>query len=583
MPASVQRDGPRTMAGESGKAAAWAARDGGTDAPGDAADDREAGLRPGAALVRLVSDHPNPSLATRVLRILAVGLGYALLSAIGDGLNATPAEVSPIWPAAGFALGATLLLGYPALIGVVFAVVVQEWLRFGVPAGTALLGAAAAAAGPAAGAWLVRRYIGVATVFADVPNTIRFLALAAVLGPAVSALLGGAAIQLFPGTEGSGLGPSILTWWVGDAIGVVTVAPIMLALAQRPEADGIRGRWVEFALMLAATAGSVLGAIGLNGLAGLPGTHVEGLVLPVLIWAALRFEVVGAAAAAICVAATLALSMLGGLGPFGGDSYAEVVSLQIHAGMLAIAALVLGAAIRSEQAARRAKTRFLANMSHELRTPLNAILGFADLIAAQPHGRDAARDADYARHIRDSGGHLLNLVNDVLDVARLEQDAYRLNPEAVDTAQAIAAAAGMVKQDAAQRRLTVAAEPDPDLPAVRADERALRQILLNLLTNAVKFTPAGGHVAVTTARERDRLAIAVTDTGPGIDPAEIPRLMRPFEQTCQPRSSDPGGTGLGLAISRTLAEQLGGSLTITSRRSQGTRATLRLPIAAEAP
>jgi len=230
-------------------------------------------------------------------------------------------------------------------------------------------------------------------------------------------------------------------------------------------------------------------------------------------------------------------------------------------------------------AANAAKTRFLSTMSHELRTPLNAIIGMAEVIRDRLLGNDVERYAGYADDIRASGGHLLELVNDLLDMSRLEAGRYDLNPERLDTGEILRGCARMVETRAQQAGVTLSVTREA--PPVLADERALRQVVLNLVTNAVKFAGEGGRVTVTARRtDAGDLAVAVSDTGPGIAQDDLERVLHPFEKSEDRLSSDhQEGTGLGLAISRQLMVLHDGDLHLHSTPGEGTTATAVLPAA----
>jgi signal transduction histidine kinase len=233
---------------------------------------------------------------------------------------------------------------------------------------------------------------------------------------------------------------------------------------------------------------------------------------------------------------------------------------------------------RTAQAAVEAKSRFLANMSHEFRTPLNAILGFAEALKSGLFGHLNPRQAEYAGHIHSSGHHLLALINDVLDISRLDLDAYVLNPERIELAACIAGSVRTLSVAAEQKGVNLTSEVPAAVPAIMADERALKQVLLNLLSNAVKFTPTGGVVAVAAERRADGgVAIVVGDSGLGIAPENMAKLFQPFQQADNTRRNNPEGTGLGLVISRRLMEKHGGTLTLESELGKGTRAIAVFP------
>jgi signal transduction histidine kinase len=230
------------------------------------------------------------------------------------------------------------------------------------------------------------------------------------------------------------------------------------------------------------------------------------------------------------------------------------------------------------EAASRTKSEFLANMNHELRTPLNAILGFAELIRAEgPHS--AARHADWAAEIIGSGRHLLDIINGVLELSRIEAGRYELAADRVDLAAVLRICHGMLRLQAEQQGVALACDVAAG-PILRADSRAIKQIVLNLLANAIKFTHAGGTASTQVAAlPGGDVAIVVSDTGIGIAREALASLGTPFTQADGSIRRSYGGTGLGLSISRKLAELHGGALTIESVAGAGTTVRVTLPAA----
>jgi two-component system cell cycle sensor histidine kinase PleC len=235
------------------------------------------------------------------------------------------------------------------------------------------------------------------------------------------------------------------------------------------------------------------------------------------------------------------------------------------------------------EASNRAKSNFLANMSHELRTPLNAVIGFSEILATELLGRlGSPKYVEYAQDIQRSGRHLLELINDILDMSRIEAGRYELSRESVDPHQLIAEVTRLVSVNAAQAGVWLADGVQSDLPTVQIDRRAVRQVLLNLLSNAIKFTPKSGTVTITAEATPETLSITVADSGIGIAKSDLSRLAKPFEQVDNVMTRRQEGSGLGLAISKALVELHGGRLIIESELGLGTRVTVTLPrIAAE--
>ncbi len=230
--------------------------------------------------------------------------------------------------------------------------------------------------------------------------------------------------------------------------------------------------------------------------------------------------------------------------------------------------------------ASRAKTEFLANMSHELRTPLNAIIGFAEVMHMELLGAIGNQQyRGYIGDIHDSARHLLGLINDILDVAKIEAGRVELSESTIQVKAIFDAVARLIRERSVRAEVRLEMAVAPDLPPLLADERKLKQILINLLSNAVKFTPAGGAIRMAAAPDpaSGDLVITVADTGIGIAPADIARVMEPFGQVDNPINRKYRGTGLGLPLTKGLVELHGGSFQLESTPGVGTTVTIRLP------
>jgi len=231
---------------------------------------------------------------------------------------------------------------------------------------------------------------------------------------------------------------------------------------------------------------------------------------------------------------------------------------------------------RELEVANRHKSEFLANMSHELRTPLNAIIGFSEVLLERIFGDVNEKQTEYLEDVLSSGKHLLGLINDILDLSKIEAGRMELDVSTFSVAAAVDSGLTIVRERATRHGITVRAVLPKDLPAIEADERKVKQVLYNLLSNAVKFTPDGGGIEVTAAREDGSVRIAVRDTGIGIAPDDQTKIFEEFRQVGRERSRE--GTGLGLTLTKRFVELHGGAITVQSTPGKGSTFSFTLPI-----
>jgi signal transduction histidine kinase len=237
----------------------------------------------------------------------------------------------------------------------------------------------------------------------------------------------------------------------------------------------------------------------------------------------------------------------------------------------------LATARMAAEGSNKAKANFLANMSHELRTPLNAILGFSEIIKSAAFGPIGSNYREYAEDIHSSGAHLLSLINEVLDLSKLEAGQFELVEQNIDLVGLAESSLRFVEPQAQKARIGLSHSIDANVSFIRADERRMRQILINILANAVKFTPAGGQVRLAIRRTGKGLLIQVSDTGIGIPADKIELAMEPFSQVEAGANRNYQGTGLGLPLAKRLVELHGGTLLLESEVNLGTVVSIILP------
>jgi signal transduction histidine kinase len=433
----------------------------------------------------------------------------------------------------------------------------------------------------------VHRHIGLPRRFETVEDVVKFVLIAA-LGCTLAPTLALIPLAAFYGMPLDELAGNWSTWWQGDACGVLVFAPLVLGWTVPGARAWPPRRLLEaalFAFLLLAAAYLVFSA----GIA--PGF----LIVPLIVWTAFRFgqREVATAIAAVCAVALWVLprESLALLPLFAATLVFTGFVLSVALSQLERAMLELESRVRSRTAeleeaklaaerANEAKSRFLANMSHELRTPLNSLLILARLLADNPNGRLDAKQVKFARTIHDSGLDLLTLINDLLDLAKIESGAVtQLNIATAPFGELRDELERTFRQVAQDKGLEFSIALDPALPpTLRTDAARLKQVLKNLLANAFKFTVRGSVALRISLLPPAQVAFAVSDTGIGIAPDKQELIFEAFRQADGSTSRLYGGTGLGLSISRELTRLLGGELTLRSRQSEGSTFTLVLPL-----
>ena len=233
---------------------------------------------------------------------------------------------------------------------------------------------------------------------------------------------------------------------------------------------------------------------------------------------------------------------------------------------------------RQLEIANQHKSDFLANMSHELRTPLNAVIGFSEVLQQGMVGELNEKQAEYIKYVHTSGSHLLSLINDILDLSKVEAGRMELDLSTFTVPVAVDNALTLVRERATRHGLSLESRLDPAVAEIDADERKFKQILLNLLSNAVKFTPEGGQITVAARMMNETVEVSVTDTGLGIAPEDCEAVFEEFRQVGQDAERKAQGTGLGLALTKKFIELHGGRIWLTSTVGKGSTFFFTLPI-----
>ena len=515
----------------------------------------------------------NPRKIPTLPAIGVLTLIYLIAGKLSLQLAFLHKSASPVWPPAGIALAALLVLGFrvwPALFVGAFLVNLTTlgniWTSLGIASGNTLEALC--------GAWLVNRFAGGARVF-DRPQDVFKFALAALIGTTVSPTFGVSSLAAGGFAQWSSYWPVWLTWWLGDASGVLVIAPLLLLWS----VPATQRKWNQkqvlevsvLLLLLVVLAETVFGGWLPISARNYPISFICG---PIVIWTAFRFTPRETATGIFILSAIAIWGTLNGFGPFILQSENQsLLMLQLWTAALTITAMAIAAAITERnrtqvaleqqkdavEAANRTKDNFLAMLSHELRTPLTPVMAALDTLEAD--GSRSSGSKNSLAMIRRNVELESQLIDDLLDLTRIAKDKLQLRFGPLDSHEVINNVVEICRPEAQARNLTLQLNLRAGAHHVLGDAAKYQQIVWNLLKNAIKFTAENGEITISSSNpEPQLLAIAVHDTGIGIEPEVMNRIFDPFEQGERAFQRRYGGLGLGLAISKSLAQAHGGTL-----------------------
>ena len=522
---------------------------------------------------------------------LIVALAYFALALVVSTFFASYGLFpAPIWLPTAIATVAGMVGGLRMLPGIFLGSALANGLLFHPALQITTIISLTNALGPITGAMLLLRLRPERGLFTSFPGVIAFIVCTTILSPAISAAGGTLSMALGQPLDWAEVYSRWVNWWLTDSGGTLYLAPALilwmgLEHEQNEPKEKLRLHFDRKDLMVWAWVAAFSVILFLTP--PLRGSYIRTafpflLVVP-LSWIALRMSLRFAYSLVTLVSIAATAGTVAGFGPFQNHGMANplqlvgVLVVLLAMNVLTIVALVSERA--DAQNASRVKSMFLANTSHELRTPLNAIIGFSSLIAIRAgKGATPQEVVEYAETITNSGEHLLALINDLLDMSRIEAGRFDMYEETIVISKMIDELFDMVRFQANAKSILLVSAAGPVDISVRADRKALRQILLNLLSNAMKFTRAGGQVEMAvTIGASGELRLSVRDNGVGIPAEALQRVFRPFERAHQSGAADVEGTGLGLSIAQGLAVLHGGSIDLESAVGEGTVATVTLP------
>jgi signal transduction histidine kinase len=527
-----------------------------------------------------------PGPARELLRLAVVALAYYIAARASLQLALVHGQVTPVWPPTGIALVAILILGYrvwPAITIAAFAI--------NLPLGPNALGAAVIAGGntlaPLTAAFLMKR-AGFRLELDRLRDAASVIVLGALVGMSVSATIGSLVLIVSGSVPPDAFAPTWAVWWTGDAMGVLLVAPFLLSFWPRVAGPELTPRRAVELLALLLAVGVVTYIVFANR------SRLEYIVFPLIMLAAFRFRLRGAAPAALIASGVAVAAAVTGSGPFAAENlFQKMVTLQVFNVFVALSSFVLASYVdtreRKEQLTRlyvaaqmsnEVKGEFLRLAAHELRGPLTVIAGYLTMLDEGALGTPPRRWKEPLATLNVKTAELKRIMDDLLEVSRFEADRGAPARGHIDLRVLVREAVERARPRLALKHGRIELEPGPLAIGVLGNDSQLSRIVDNLLNNAMSYTATEPSLTVRLGVEGDRATLRVIDNGIGIDERDRERIFEPFRRGNDPAIEKIPGTGLGLYIARKLAEENGGTLTIESTSTgKGSTFLLSLPAA----
>lgn len=541
--------------------------------------------------------------------LCCLGAGYVLAGKLGLQMAVFHPSATPVWPPTGISLAAFLLLGYWVWPAVFLGALVVNVTTvgsvascLGIATGNTLEGLV--------GAFLVNHFANGRKLFAQQADTLKFVLLAALLSTIVSPTIGVTSLALGGYADWEKYCAIWMTWWLGDAVGALIVTPAIILWASEPTLNWRRSGLVEIGL--STTLLCVVTWIVFQSSPAMTGPNypLAFLTLSILIWVAVRLGLRETVTAILLCAAIAIWGTLRGSGPFARiNQHESLLLLQAFIAVIAVTAMVLAVGVAERRRAEqeldelnqnlerriqertstlqatveqlqeydRLKSAFVGVVSHELRTPLTSILSLSENLVGEVAGPLNERQQHYASRIQANADRLRRMLNELLNLSKLEAGKMELRPMALSLQELLVDLVEAFQPLAHRKSIIMDVGAMEHMPKVRADRDKLYEVLANLLENAIKFTPAGGSVRISAQVLDDRhIKMNVSDTGCGISEEHLPRIFDKFYRV-QQESGHATGSGLGLAIAKGLVELHGGTLAVESAPGKGTQFYFTLP------
>ncbi len=524
-----------------------------------------------------------------MFQLALVGLSYYIAARLSLNVALVHGQVTPIWPPTGIAVVALLLLGRRAALPIALAAFLVN-----LPIGPSVLGAVLISVGdtlaPVVSVELLRR-ADLNLNLDSLRDAISIIVLGALVGMIVSASIGSSVLLFSGAIDSNAFWATWAVWWTGDAMGVLLVAPFLLNLLAGAGPDGIR--WQAAVELIALLVGVAI----LSFLLFQNQLDLEYLVLPLIMAAAWRFRLRGAAPAALIASAVAIWSAIHGTGPFANETLFErMVTLQVFNVSVALASFLLASYVdtreRQEEisrlltataAASEAKSQFLHLAAHELRTPISVLAGYLAMLSDGSLGPVAEGWRRPLDILTGKARELNAIVSELLEASRIEANALPHDSGIIDLRTVVEDATERARPRAELINGEIRARMPENSVAVAADTQQLGRILDNLINNGLTYTQRPPRVSITLSLDGPRALVRVADNGAGVADHERERIFERFHRTNEPAFRTVAGTGLGLFIARELAQRHGGTLVVeSSRAGEGTVFALALPLATNA-
>ncbi|HEX6950945.1 MAG TPA: MASE1 domain-containing protein [Nitrospira sp.] len=562
------------------------------------------------SLVRL-PDPLRQRLSPIQVWILLCGLaaGYVLAGKLGLQLAIFHPSATPLWPPTGISLAAFLLLGYWVWPAIFLGALVVNITTAGSIASSLAIATGNTFEG-LVGAFLVNHLANGRKLFSQQGDTLKFVLLAALISTTVSATFGVTSLSLGRYADWESYGAIWMTWWLGDAVGALIVTPAIMLWASEPAQNWGRSRLLEIGFSITLLCFVTWIVFQSSQARTGPNYPLAFLTLSILIWVAVRLGPRETVTAILLCAGIAIWGTLRGSGPFARiNQHESLLLLQAFIAVIAVTALVLAVGVAERRRAEqdldelnqtlerriqdrtstlqatveqlqefdRLKSAFVGVVSHELRTPLTSIKSLSENLQEELAGPLNEKQKHYASRIQFNADRLTRMLNELLDLSKIEAGKLELRPMVLSLHDLLADLAEVFQPIAQRKSIMMDVAPMESLPKIRADRDKLYEVLANLLENAIKFTPPGGRVHVSAQVLDDRyINMNVSDTGCGISEEHLPKIFDKFYRA-QAGSGHVAGSGLGLAIAKGLIELHGGTVAVESTAGEGSHFSFTLP------